>query len=146
MTLAANDATDRVEQLIALTERLTVRLEAETRLFEARRPQEVARTAPETLELTNLYRREATQVRANPSLISGAPGARRNKLIEVTRVFEAVVARHGSSVKAARIVTEGVVRAIAEEVVAKRMPAAGYGPRARARQGDASAITLNRRA
>jgi hypothetical protein len=146
MALSARDPADRVEQLIGLTERLTGRLEAETRLFEARRPQEVARTLPETLELTNLYRREAAQVRANPALIAGAPAPRRKRLFEVTTTFEATVQRHGNSVKAARIVTEGMVRAIAEEVAARRTPAAGYGPRAKAKQGDASAITLNRRA
>ena len=146
MTLAANDAADRVEQLIALTERLTGRLEADAKLFEARRPQDVARNTGEMLELSNLYRREAAQVRANPALIAGAPEPRRKKLVEATRTFEAVLGRHGRSVKAAKTVTEGLVRAIAEEVAARRMPAAGYGPRAKARQGDASAITLNRRA
>ncbi|WP_158912866.1 flagellar basal body protein [Caulobacter sp. S45] len=146
MTLAADNAADRVEQLIALTERLTARLEAETRLFEARRPQDVARNSGDTLELANLYRREAAQLRANPSLIAGGPLNRRQKLIAATTAFEAVLARHGRSVKAAKIVTEGVVRAIAEEVASQRMPAAGYGPRAKARPNDASAITLNRRA
>lgn len=146
MTLAANDPADRVEQLIALTERLTNRLRADAELFEARRPQDVARTSQETLELSSLYRREAALVRANPSLIAGAPEPRRQKLIETTRTFETVLGRHGRSVKAAKIVTEGLVRTIAEEVAARRMPAAGYGPRAKARMGDASAITLNRRA
>jgi hypothetical protein len=57
-----------------------------------------------------------------------------------------VLGRHGRSVKAAKIVTEGLVRTIAEEVAARRAPAAGYGARGKARPGDASAITLNRRA
>jgi hypothetical protein len=146
MTLAANDAADRVEQLIALTERLTGRLQADAELFEARRPQDVAVSTHETLELSNLYRREAALVRANPALIAGAPEPRRKKLIEATRTFEAVLGRHGRSVKAAKIVTEGLVRTIAEEVAARRAPAAGYGARGKARPGDASAITLNRRA
>jgi hypothetical protein len=146
VSLSANDPADRVEQLIALTQRLQGRLDAETRLFEARRPQDAAAGSAETLELANLYRRESARVRAEPSLIAGAPLARRRTLLDVTRSFEAALARHGRSVEAARIVTEGVVRAVAAQVAAKRTPAAGYGARGKARPADASAITLNRRA
>ena len=146
MSLAAADAADRVEQLIVLTERLSERLGAETRLFEARRPQDVARTSGETLELATLYRRESARVRADPSLIAGAAPERRRRLMQATAAFEAVLARHGRSVEAARIVTEGVVRAIAAQVAAKRAPAAAYGARGKARPGDTCAITLNRRA
>jgi hypothetical protein len=43
-------------------------------------------------------------------------------------------------------VTEGVVRAIGEEVARTRSSGAGYGPGAEAQSGLATAITLNRRA
>ena len=56
MSITANDAADRVEQLIALTRRLTDLLAEEARAFEARRPHEVAARAEETGRLANIYR------------------------------------------------------------------------------------------
>ena len=146
MTLAAASPADHVDQLIALTERLTALLAEQTRLFEARRPQDAAAVTARSAEMATLYRREAARLRADPRLIAGAAEARRRRLVEATRAFEAVLARHGRSVEAAKTVTEGLIRAIAQDVARRRAPAAGYGPRARALAGDGSAITLNRRA
>jgi hypothetical protein len=146
MSLAAQDSADRVEQLIVLTERLTERLNAEIRAFEARRPQDAAARAEETGRLANLYRHESARVRADPSLLAGAPKPRREVLLEVTRTFEAMLARHGRALEAAKTITEGLVRAIATEVAANRPSGSGYGPSARAAKVDGSAITLNRRA
>jgi hypothetical protein len=146
MSLSAIDADDRAEQLIALTDRLTARLTAETLAFEQRRPQSVAADAEETLRLANLYRHESLRIRQEPALLAGAREALRQKLIQSTTAFQAVLARHGRAVTAAKTLTEGLVKAIATEVAAQRGRAAGYGPSARAAKGDASAITLNRRA
>ena len=44
------------------------------------------------------------------------------------------------------MVTEGIVRAIADEVVAQRQTGAGYGPGAGAVSGAATAITLTQSA
>ena len=146
MTLAAASPADHVEQLIALTERLTGLLAEQTRMFEARRLQDAAALTAQSADLANLYRREAARLRAEPRLIAGAPAERRKRLVAATRVFDATLARHGRSIHAAKTVTEGVIRAVAQEVARRRAPAAGYGPRARALSGDGSAITLNRRA
>jgi hypothetical protein len=146
MTLAAQDAADRVEQLIALTERLTEHLAAEVQAFEARRPQDAAARSQETGRLANLYRHESARVKANPSLLAGAPKARKEALIRATQAFEATLARHGRALHAAKTITEGLVRAIAAEVAATRARTANYGPSARTPKGDPSAITLNRRA
>ncbi len=146
MAIAAVDATGHVDQLIALTERLTDMLSAETRAFEARRPQDAAPGTAETVRLANIYRHESARIRSDPSLIAGAPQARRDHLIAATQVFEQALARHGRSVRAAKTITEGVVQAIAREVAAQRSGLAAYGPLAIAPVGDSSAITLNRRA
>lgn len=146
MSLSATDAADRVEQLLVLTERLTAMLAAETRAYEAHRPQEAAAGSGEMLRLANIYRHESARVKADPSLIAGAPKDRRLQLMKATQGFEAVLARHGRAVAAAKTVTEGLIKAIADEVVAERTAGAGYGPSARSRKGEASAITLNKRA
>jgi hypothetical protein len=146
MTLSVASPDDRVEQLILLTERLSERLSVELAAFEARRPQDVAARVLETGRLAELYRRESARVRADPSLITGASLERRKRLAELTRTFEALVDRHVAAVAAAKTITEGLVRTIADVVAERRKPAAGYGPRAAVKMSDARAIALNRRA
>ena len=146
MTAGHELATARVRQLIRLTEDLTDRLIHETRAFEARRPQDVAAGMAETQEMANTYRRESAQLKANPANLSAAPMSERMALIAATKAFEAVLARHGRAVEAARIISEGLVKAIAEEVAAARPPASAYGATGRAASGDGRAVTLNRTA
>ncbi len=146
MSLSANDADDRAQQLLSLTEGLTKRLVEETQAFENRRPQTVAGRTEETLRLANLYRHESLRIRHDPSLLDGCKFELKQRLVQATISFQSVLARHGRAVKAAKTLTEGLVHAIANEVAAQRTRNAGYGPTARAAHGDASAITLNRRA
>ena len=135
-----------VEQLIALTERITARMAADAADFEARRPLAAAERIGATAELANLYRHESARVKAEPELIAGASEVSRRKLKQASEAFEAVLARHARALEAAKTVTEGIVRAIAEEVARTRSAGTGYGPGAQTRPGQATAITLNRRA
>ena len=143
---APNVAEENVERLITLTERLTERLAVDSKAFEARRPHEAADRLPETTRLANLYRHECVRVRQDPTMVDSASPALRERLTLATEAFEAVLARHGRALFAAKAVTEGVVRAIAEEVAKSRSAVAGYGPGGRAPTGSGSAITLNHRA
>ena len=146
MALSAADAQDRVEQLIALTETLTGRLAEEAAAFEARRPLDAAPGLEETARMANLYRHECARVKANPDLIAEASKASRDRLIDASRTFEQMLSRHAIGLEAARTLTEGLVQAIARDVAAQRTPAAGYGASGAAQAGDATAVTLNRRA
>ncbi|RYG04392.1 MAG: flagellar basal body protein [Caulobacteraceae bacterium] len=140
------DAGTRVDALIILTERLTDLISAECRAFEAHRPQEALATIEETSRLANIYRHESQRVRADPSLVSGAAMAKRVALTRATEAFDAVLARHGRALHTAKVVTEGLVKAVADEVASKRVTGAGYGPGAMAAQAPATALTLNRSA
>ena len=144
--IIATGPEDRVAQLIGLTQNLTQLLAAEAAAFEARRPQDAAGKSEETARLANIYRHETLRIKNDPSLIAGAPKAARQKLIHATQAFEAVLARHGRALAAAKTITEGLVQAIAEEVAATRSARSPYGANARAPSADATAITLNRRA
>lgn len=150
MALSAQGPQDRVEQLIILTERLTSLVAEQAQAFEQSRPQDAAPLVEETSRLANIYRKESAQIRARPELIAGAPMAARMKLTRATEAFDAVLARQARALNAARTVTEGLVRAIAEEVAAQRQKGApdGYGPTGQraAKKTDGSAITLNKRA
>jgi hypothetical protein len=145
--MTAESAIDRVEQLIALTERLTELVAREAAAFEQRRPQDAAVLVEETAKLANIYRHESAKVRANPQVIAQASLARRQGLVRATEAFDAVLARQGRALEAAKTITEGLVRAIADEVASQRQQSAGYGPGATTYAPSASvAITLNQRA
>jgi hypothetical protein len=99
MAIAAQDAADRVEQLIILTERLTQLIALEASAFEQRRPHEAAKYVEETSRLANIYRHESARVRADPSLVSGAPLDQRTALKRATEAFDAVLARQSRAIE-----------------------------------------------
>jgi len=147
MAIAAHDAADRVEQLVILTERLTELIAAQCQAFEERRPQDAAALLEETSRLANLYRHESARVRADTSMVQAAPLPARTRLIRATEAFDAVLARQGRAIEAARTVTEGLVKCIAEEVANQRSQASLYGSTGTQNAGPAAtAITLNKRA
>ena len=146
MTQDSTTAAAYLRRLTDLTQRLTARLERETVAFASRRPQDVAAGLAETQELANAYRRETAQLKANLGLVTSAPAAERNALVRATKAFEAALALHSRTVEAARAISEGLVRAIAQEVAAARAVGTGYGASGRAASGDGRAVTLNRTA
>jgi hypothetical protein len=147
MIAAADDAAERIDQLILLTERLTALVAEQAQAFETRRPQDAVVHVEETGRLANLYRHESARIRANPALISAAGLAQRTRLRRATEAFDAVLARQARAVAAIKTVTEGLVRAIAEQVASQRQKGATYGPGAQQSAAPAAtAITLNKRA
>jgi len=143
---ATLNATARVRQLVDLTNRLTARLNEESKAFEARRPQDAAVSMAETQELANVYRRESAQLKANPGSVAAAPVADRTALIRATETFEAILSRHARAIEAARIVSEGLVKTIAAELAGQRGTPSAYGASGKANAGDGRAVAFNRQA
>jgi hypothetical protein len=140
-------AVERADQLILLTERLTELVAQSAQAFEARRPQDASGLVGETGRLANLYRHESTRIRGNPRVLAGLGLTQRTRLVRATEAFDAVLARQARAVEAAKTVTEGLVRTIAEEVASRRQKGASYGANATtATAPAATAITLNKRA
>jgi hypothetical protein len=146
MTKNPADAETRVDALIMLTERLTDLIGSECRAFEAHKPHEAAKTLDETSRLANVYRQESQKIRADRTLIESAPLAKRVRLVRATEAFDAVLARHGRALYAAKVVTEGIVKAVANEIASKRVTGAGYGARGGAVSAPATSLTLNQSA
>ncbi len=140
-------AEGRIDELIALTERLTALIAEQARAFEARRPQDAARNMEETTRLANVYRREAQTLRAQPGLFAAASTAERQRLIRATEGFDSVMARQGRALNAAKTITEGLVHAIATAISKQRNANTGYGPAGvKPPNAAATAVTLNRHA
>ncbi|MFN3229554.1 MAG: flagellar basal body protein [Asticcacaulis sp.] len=145
-TLPPKDASERVEQILTLTETLTEHLMQETEAFSNHRPQDAAATLEQTQKLANMYRHESARIKANPGLIAEADPALRDRLKSATLAFQDALERHAVAVDASKVVTEGLVRAMAGEVATTRPTASGYGPTARATDADGRAVTLNKKA
>jgi hypothetical protein len=147
MTQNPHPQHERVERLIALTERLTGLISEQAQAFENRRPQDAARNMEEASKLANLYRHEAQRMRAEPKgALADLPLAQRTRLIRATEAFDAVIARQGRALAAAKTVTEGLVHAIAQEVASQRDKNAVYGPGGAKPSASATSVTLNQRA
>jgi len=141
-----NDGPDLgLDTMLALTERLTGLLADQARAFEQHRPQDAAASMPEVTRLANLYRAGSAKARLERDALAEADPTVRQHLLRATEAFEAVLDRQGRALAASKAVTEGVVKAIADEIAAKRAQAAGYGPKSSLNTA-ATAITLNQRA
>lgn len=134
-----------LDGMVELTERLTLLLAEQARAFEQHRPQDAAAALPEVTRLTADYRAGSAHVRADPGLAKAASPQLRARLLAATEAFEAVLQRQGRALAASKTITEGVVKAVAEEIAAQRSIGQGYGPGA-TRRPLATAITLNQRA
>lgn len=146
MTHDQSTATAYLRRLTELTDRLTARLEIETDAFATRRAADVAAGLAQTQELANQYRKESGHLKANRAILMAAPASERMALVKATEAFEAVLAIHGRTVEAARTISEGLVRTIAQEVAGARAMGTGYGASGQAYGGDSRAVTLNRTA
>lgn len=146
--LAARDPSERVELLLKMTRRLTELLDQETDLFETHRPQDTRLLQAEKQQLANIYRKETARIAQDKSLVSSAPQDRRAALAQATETFHESLERNRIAGLAMRQVTEGIVRAVADEVARTRAAPASYAPgqtpRPDAPNYNSSAITLNK--
>ncbi|HYD73220.1 MAG TPA: flagellar basal body protein [Candidatus Binatia bacterium] len=127
MALLADDAKDRVEQLLLISERLTALIDAETQRIEARLPPLDGQEAEEKTRLANAYRLELARVKQDRALIEGAPPALLAQLRQSTVTMHEMLAAHETALNAVKLVAEGLVHAMADEVVRQRGGDANYG-------------------
>ena len=146
--LAAGNGAERASALLKLTHRLTALIEQETTLFEAKRPHEALVLQDEKSRLANIYRHEVGLAGKDSKRLEGASPAAKLALRQATEAFHAALERNGHVVNALRTVTEGVVKAVADEAARRRQDQAGYGAAGRAvsTQGRAPAVAVDRSA
>lgn len=148
MALAGDTPTQRIEQLILLTRRLTELLDQESKLFAARRPQDAKDITEEKMRLSTLYHIECQDLKANQDTLMTIPDDVKAMLKSETERFNTSLNKNGQVVTAAQTVTEGLIHAIAEEVAQSRNKHTGYGPNAQLNQNDRSrlGVTIDRSA
>ena len=143
--LAANTPSERAEALIKLTTRLAELLDQETAMFEARTPHKAVDLQAEKTRLAAIYRAETQRAKADRSRLAGLMPAVKAQLQDSTMRFEAALQRNGAAVEALKSLTEGLVKALADEANRQAQAKAGYGPGA-ARQASIGALACNQTA
>ena len=123
MALIADDAAHRVEQLLLMTERLAALAAEDTRLIQERLP---LSDGEEKNRLANAYRLELARIKQDATLIQDAPPALLDRLRKSTVALHETLAAHEVALNAVKVVSEGLVHAMAEEVVRQRGSGANY--------------------
>ncbi len=145
MALHARDANDLAGQLIILSDRLKDLVERETALFEARKPHEALAFAKEKNTLATAYRLETARIARTPAMLAGATDELKAALRQSTKALDAALHANHRAAGAVRTLTEGLVKAIAEEAARMRQGVKGYGANGKVSSAEAAAaITLNR--
>jgi hypothetical protein len=121
------DATDRAEQLLAMTRRLNVLVSSEIDAIKARRLDGASSDWDEKERLAHAWRLEVAQIKANPAALAGIGEDLRIQLREAAAALEDKLEAHALSIGAMKTVTEGLVRSIVNEIASARSAPAAYG-------------------
>jgi hypothetical protein len=136
----------RIDDLIALSERLDKLLARETELIKGRKPQEIAAFSDEKAHVAALYAREMRDFKGDIAGAKNLPAAKIEKLKTITGHLRETIAAHSRLLTRLRRVSEGLIKTIADDVAAKRAPTLGYGPGATyatPRKPQTAAIVVN---
>jgi len=141
MTGQVND-TPRIERLIALAEKLVVALESDIAELKSGRTATLRTNDPEVQKLTALYTREAQGF--DPRIAQSAPPPLRQRFMAITAKFREVLQMHARMVARVKNASEGIIRAIVDEVERANAPTRTYGPRPGYKPQSSGAMLFNR--
>jgi len=120
-----------IELLIAMAERLSAAIEADIAALKAGRPQDMRTPDPEIQRLSAVYGREAAGLDAQRA--RSAPADVRRRLLASTGRFRDNLALHTRLLTRLSRASEGIVKAVADEVERRRAATRPYAPAARPR-------------
>jgi len=141
MTGQVND-TPRIERLIALAEKLVMALENDIAELKSGRTTALRTNDPEIQKLTALYTREAQGF--DPRIAQSAPPTLRQRFMAVTAKFREVLQMHARMIARVKNASEGIIRAIADEVDRANAPTRTYGPQPGYAPKSSGAMLFNR--
>jgi hypothetical protein len=136
-----------VSDLLDVTTRLSDLMMRENEILRSLRPQDIKGLQAEKTELASGYEHFMQELRNHPGLLGSAPTATRDALRDATVHFQKVMTDNERALRAARSVSERLMKAIVAAVSEKQISAAAYssagvlnsaGPRR------AVAMTLNK--
>jgi hypothetical protein len=131
----------RIERLIDMAERLVSALENDIAALQSGRPQLLQTADPAIQRLTALYGREAQGF--DIRIAQAAPATLRSRFVAITAKFREVLQLHTRLLARVKNASEGMVKAIAEEVHKLNAPTRTYGPRPGAAPQSSGAMVFN---
>jgi len=131
----------KIKRVIALSDRLTEALKADIAALESGRTRDMKIVDPDVQQLSILYGREAATL--NAAAAKAAPAELRTKLTTATQRFHETLGRHARVLARVRNASEGMIRAVADEVVRRRTAARPYARMASATPRSAGAMLYN---
>jgi len=119
-----------VVTLASLMRRLSDVISAENEHIRAHRPAEARKLHEEKGKLSAAYTREMELVRKNGGITAFGNADQLRDLKRQTQTFSRLVDDHRKLVERSRAITEGMIKAISEEVSRRNRPAQTYGKNA----------------
>ena len=132
----------RIERMIALAERLVVVLESDIAALKSGNPGALKSADPEVQKLTAQYGMEAQNF--DIRIARAAPANLRTRFMAITAKFREVLQLHARLLTRVKNASEGMVKAIADEVNRMNAPTRTYGPRSGYGAQSSGAMVFNR--
>lgn len=119
-----------VDRMIGATADLAALIARETEALQSRNRDEVANLQPEKIRLANEYAMDVQAVRTRKELLDRAPAERITRLKSNMVELDRALAVNGEALTAARSVSEGLIRMVADAMSERAAPTLGYGANA----------------
>ena len=120
--------TQRIELLTRMAERLIEAIEGDLAALKAGKPQEMRTLDPEIQRLSATYGREAAGMTAE--IAKSVPAPVRSHFFSVTKRFKELLDLHARMITRVRNASEGMIKAVADEVDRRAQPTRTYNPKA----------------
>jgi len=133
--------TERIELLTRMAERLIEAIEGDITALRAGKPQQMRTLDPEIQRLSASYGREASGLTAD--MTKQVPAVVRTRFFDVTKRFKDLLALHARLLTRVRNASEGMIKAISDEVDRRAQPTRTYNPKAATYGKPARAMVFN---
>ncbi|MGD0190972.1 MAG: hypothetical protein ABSD74_09550 [Rhizomicrobium sp.] len=121
-----NALEEKADRVRTLTRRLTEALLGDIDALDRGRPSEMLTIVPETQQLLSHYAREAASLRTQIKLL---PGESRKALTSAAEKLHEALALHERRLTRVRRASEGMIKAIVDDVERRKRVTRTYGPR-----------------
>ena len=130
MSRAREEADLRFDELSLVTERLTKMIRNEIKVLKAGRPSELEAYGEEKAGLSASYARLSAALKRDREVLKSVSQERRTALKAVTTDFRNALEELEKRLSRARHLSEGMIRAIADDLSASQSQPVGYGVKA----------------
>ncbi|MEJ1968017.1 MAG: hypothetical protein WDN03_05145 [Rhizomicrobium sp.] len=120
--------TEQIERLVKMAERLIAAIEGDIAALQAGKPQAMRTLEPEVQRLSATYIRDAAGLSVDAA--RAAPAPLRSRFFETTKRFKEILSLHARMITRVRNASEGMIKAVAEELDRRAAPTRTYNPRA----------------